>query len=76
MPYYDGARAIEGDEPPTWRELYVQVGVHANCPACNSELHVGAIERADSHSIYIDVACSNEHCGWTGQEVYRLIDVQ
>ena len=71
---YDGARQIEPDNPD-WRHRYVCDGHHATCPACQSELEQQSVDRADRH-IYVEVACSNESCGWTGREVYRLIDVE
>lgn len=55
---------------------YWYATVPADCPHCGTEVDLRSIHLDDTNGAFANAVCHNENCGWSGDAVYRLIDLE
>ncbi|PGF14545.1 hypothetical protein CP556_20800 [Natrinema sp. CBA1119] len=53
---------------------YVQVA--AECPLCGERLDLLSVHLDNENGAYASARCSDEDCEWSGDAVYRIIDLE
>jgi len=55
---------------------YRYVQVPAECPLCSEELDLLSVHLNTENGAYASATCSSDHCEWSGDAVYRIVDLE
>lgn len=69
-----GAEVDQDDITVATGYRYVQVS--AECPLCSEELDLLSIHLNTENGAYASARCSSDHCEWSGDAVYRIVDLE
>ena len=73
----DGLRGIgadQGDIDVSTGYSYAQVP--ATCPLCSERLDLQSVHLDTENGALASAVCSSEECNWSGDAVYRIIDLE
>ncbi len=69
-----GIDADQGDVDVSTGYRYAQVP--ATCPLCSERLDLQSVHLNNENGAYASAKCSDEDCEWSGDAVYRIIDLE
>ena len=55
---------------------YRYAQVPAECPLCSERLDLLSVHLDTENGAYASAMCSSDHCEWSGDAVYRIIDLE
>ncbi|MFC4452019.1 MULTISPECIES: hypothetical protein [Halobacteriales] len=55
---------------------YRYVQVPAECPLCSERLDLLSVHLDNENGAYASAMCSSVHCEWSGDAVYRIVDLE
>jgi len=55
---------------------YRYAQVPATCPLCSERLDLQSVHLDIENGALASAVCSNEECDWSGDAVYRIIDLE
>ena len=55
---------------------YRYAQVPADCPLCGERLDLLSVHLDDENSAYASAMCPDEDCEWSGDAVYRIVDLE
>lgn len=55
---------------------YRYAQVPAECPLCSEQLDLLSVHLNNENGAYASAGCSDEDCEWSGDAVYRIIDLE
>jgi hypothetical protein len=55
---------------------YRYAQVPADCPLCSERLDLLNVHLDEENGAYAHASCSSEDCGWSGDAVYRIVDLE
>jgi len=73
----DGLRGIDAEQDDidiSTRYRYAQVP--ATCPLCSKPLDLQSVHLDTGNGALASAVCSSEECDWSGDAVYRIIDLE
>lgn len=73
----DGLRGTDADLADIdVRTDYRYAKVPATCPLCSEQLDLQSIHLDTENGAFASAVCSSGQCGWSGDAVYRIIDLE
>lgn len=70
----DGVEVDQADITVATGYRYVQVP--AECPLCSERLDLLSVHLNNGNGAYASARCSSDHCEWSGDAVYRIVDLE
>ncbi|WP_408960759.1 hypothetical protein [Natrinema sp. 74] len=55
---------------------YRYAQVSAECPLCSEELDLLSVYLNTGNGAYASARCSSDHCEWSGDAIYRIVDLE
>ncbi|ELY84420.1 hypothetical protein [Natrinema gari] len=55
---------------------YRYAQVPADCPRCHERLDLLSVHLDEENGAYASATCSSEDCDWSGDAVYRIVDLE
>ncbi|GAB7010812.1 hypothetical protein [Halorubrum trueperi] len=55
---------------------YRYAQVPADCPLCSERLDLLSVHLDEENGAYAHASCSSEDCDWSGDAVYRIVDLE
>ena len=73
----EGLRGIDTDQG----DIDVSTGYHyaqvpATCPLCSERLDLQSVHLDTENGALASAVCSSEECDWSGDAVYRIVDLE
>ena len=74
---FEESHGVEVDQADiTVATGYRYVQVPAECPLCSEELDLLSVHLNTENGAYASATCSSDHCEWSGDAVYRIVDLE
>jgi hypothetical protein len=55
---------------------YRYAHVPADCPLCSKRLDLLSVHLDTENGAYASATCSSDHCDWSGDAIYRIVDLE
>lgn len=65
-----------GSSAVGWQLGHQYTQVDLTCPSCGEQLERLSIHMDDGNGAYASVTCPDDGCTWSGDAVYRIIDLE